>query len=134
MRVSALQVRCQRKNPEVTRRSALKLLHKARGEGAEIVCLPELWLPNEYTIKNERILKELQKTAKKEELYLITGAVAEKNGDRREINTHLISPEGELLASQAKVHLFQNQREEIQPTETRQPIKTPLGSIGMLVC
>jgi omega-amidase len=134
MRVSALQLKCDKKDPQATRRTARRLIHQAKQEDAEIACLPELWLPDEYTIKNERILKELQETAKKEELYLVTGALAQKNRDRREIVTHLISPEGELLGSQSKVHLFRNQREKYQPATTLKPIKTSLGSVGMLVC
>lgn len=134
MKVSALQLKCQREAPEATRKSALKLMHQAKKEGAEIACLPELWLPAEYTLKNRRVLKELQETARKEELYLVTGALAEQNRGRREIVSHLVSTEGEIIGSQAKVHLFRSQREKFKPAKTLKPFKTPLGSIGMLVC
>ncbi len=134
MKVSALQLKCQRIDPQGTRRTALRLIHQAKKEDAEIACLPELWLPDQYTLSKGGILKELQETAEKEELYLVTGALAEKNRDRREIVTHLLSPEGEVLGSQAKVHLFRNQREKYQPAKTLKPTKTPLGSIGILVC
>jgi omega-amidase len=134
MIVSALQLKCQRKDPETTRKAALRLIHQAKREDAEIACLPELWLPDVYTLKNKKVLKELQETARREELYLITGALAEENRGRREIVSYLLSSEGEILGSQAKVHLFRNQREKYQPAETLKPIKTPLGSIGMMVC
>lgn len=134
MKVSAIQLRCQREDPQATRRSALKLIHEARQQDAEIACLPELWLPDEYTLKNGRVLKELQEAAMREELHLITGALAAKNHDGSEIVTHLISPEGEILGSQGKVHLFRSQREKYQPARTLKPVKTPLGRIGILVC
>ncbi len=134
MKVSALQLKCQRKDPQTTRRAALRLIHQAKKEDAEIACLPELWLPDEYTLKNQRVLRELKEAAKKEELYLVTGALASKNRGRSEIVTHLISPEGEIIGSQAKAHLFRSQREKYQSAKTLKPIETSLGSIGMLVC
>lgn len=112
----------------------MRLIHQAKQEHAEIACLPELWLPDEYSLKKKGVVQELQKTAKTEELYLVTGALAEENRGRREIVSHLLSPQGEVIGSQAKVHLFRNQREKYQPAKKLKPIKTPFGKIGMLVC
>ena len=134
MKVSALQLKCRREDPEAARRAVLRLIHQAKEEGAMIAALPELWLPDEYSVKSRDVLKELQKAAEKEELYLVTGALAEENRGRREIVSHLLSPDGEDLGSQSKVHLFRNQREKYIPAETLKPIKTPLGIMGMLVC
>lgn len=134
MRVSALQLSCLREKPEETIANAIRLLRTARMERAELVCLPELWLPESFALRRKGLIRELQDAAQRYKLHLVTGALPRKRDSRSEIASHLISPEGEILGTQAKVHLFRSQRDKYQPAKSLKPFKTKLGSIGILVC
>ncbi len=134
MRVAAVQLRCRREDPEGTITSALRLLRKAKREDAELACLPELWLPEEFALQHKGLQALLQDAAKENDFYLITGALPQNRQTGPEIVAHLISPKGEILGSQSKIHLFRSQRDKYQQAKSITPINTPIGSIGMLVC
>lgn len=134
MRISILQVNHRPENPEGILSSALRLIRRAREENAELACLPEIWLPEEFCLTRKGLLDELRGAAQEQGLYLLTGALPEKTNGKKEIVSHLISPEARLLGSQSKIHLFRSQQDRYQAAKSLKPIKTPLGTLGILVC
>jgi predicted amidohydrolase len=101
---------------------AEKYISEAAGNGAQVVCLPEIWICP-YDVKlfgsyaepeNGPSVSFMRDTARKHGIYLIGGSIPElagpdedKKGGSRVYNTSFVfSPSGEMIAKHRKVHLF----------------------------
>lgn len=90
-------------------------VQKAAGAQCRLVVLPEHWEwlgPPKDKIKIAEPIEGpsiqfLQGLAKKFQLFIVSGSIAEKNGKRPPFNTSvLIHPNGELSQPYRKIHLF----------------------------
>jgi predicted amidohydrolase len=69
--------------------------------------------------------------------YLHTGSFVEKRGDRFYNSSFLLNPNGEVLGSYQKIHLFTYQSEEAEiltPGTSIAVIPTLLGNFGLATC
>lgn len=104
--------------------------------------LPELWAtgfdyPRIATLAEQtpRVLAELQQLAAKHSIWF-AGSLPEKREQGAPCNTlYLTGPEG-VVGSYRKHHLFSFWQEDqyLQPGTVPQPIDTPFGPLGALVC
>lgn len=107
-----------------------------------LVVLPELWAtgfdyPRIATLAEQtpRVLAELQQLAMKYSIWL-AGSLPEKREQGAPCNTlFLTGPEG-VVGRYRKHHLFSFWQEDqyLQPGIAAQPIATPFGPLGALVC
>lgn len=102
---------------EVNLENARKAVEEARRQGAQVVCLPEMF---NCPYSNDTFAdyaeeapggpsaEMLQQTAKDQQVYLIGGSIPERDAaDGKLYNTCLVyGPTGALLAKHRKVHLF----------------------------
>lgn len=137
-RVAALQLALGKESYRKTVDDAIGLIEHAKSKGAQIVCLPEQWLL-EYTEKANSVVEELAEAAKANQMYIITGAnltpVMRRNGSRElRIRSILLSPEGQTLGEQDKVHLFRGEKNTATPGEVYRVFPTQIGSVGIIIC
>jgi rfaE bifunctional protein nucleotidyltransferase chain/domain len=107
-----------------------------------LVVLPELWAtgfdyPHIAALAEQtpRVLTELQQLAAKHTIWF-AGSLPEKREQGAPCNTlYLTGPEG-VVGRYRKHHLFSFWQEDqyLQPGSVPQPIDTPFGPLGALVC
>ncbi|MFO7802737.1 MAG: nitrilase-related carbon-nitrogen hydrolase [Desulfovermiculus sp.] len=114
--------------------------------GADLIILPELW--NIGFMSFERYyaqaetqegptLSAMQTMAREMGAYVHTGSFVLKDKDAYYNASYLLSPQGEILGSYRKIHLFAfNSREKqlLTPGEQISVISTPLGVFGLATC
>lgn len=128
-------------------------IDEAAGRGAKLICFPEVMnligknigegggresIPG-YTTEL------LCKKAKEHGIYIHGGSITEElPGEKRSANTSvLISPEGEILASYSKLHMFDitladgtpfHESNRVKPGDQIVTVETELGVFGMSIC
>jgi len=132
---------------------ATALVESAAAGGASLVALPEMFLwrgpqrdePAHAQPIPGPVTRFASELAARLSIHLVAGSFLEAvAGERRSFNTcTLFGPDGALLASYRKMHLFDvdiDGQVAIQESATRQPgdaavcVDTPLGRIGLAVC
>ena len=127
-------------------------IERAAGLGAELVALPEAFgclvsegEPNPAAQGLDGPIPEfLREEASRHRLVLAGGTFPEReDGGERVYNTSLIvGPDGEILASYRKIHLFDIALREVQLQESKTiapgdqvvVVDTPLARLGLSVC
>jgi predicted amidohydrolase len=131
----------------------------AAGNGAQIICLPEIWICP-YDVKlfgsnaepeNGPAVSFMSDTARKHGVYLIGGSIPEQAGHDYEKNevfhvyntSFVFSPTGEMIAKHRKVHLFDidiengirfKESDFFSAGETLTLFDTKFGKIGLAIC
>lgn len=133
LKVAAAQAALGKKSYDQAVEDAEKLIHAASKQGAKIVCLPEHWLL-EHRKQAGNATDRMMAVAKSERIFLITGAnyLHTKSGVR--IRSTLIDPEGHIVGSQDKVHLFLEERNVAVAGREYALLEAALGKIGITVC
>ena len=119
----------------------------AETAGADLVVLPELWLPGYFAFDAYPELAEplhgdtvmaAREWARQLGCHLHMGSVLERTDDGRLHNTAvLIDPDGGILHTYRKMHVFGYQSREaelLSPGETTGTAATALGRIGTTTC
>lgn len=133
--------------------TALKLIEEAARGGAQLIALPEMFPsigpPETIVASAERVpgplSDKLAATARRLGVMLLAGSMAETSDrEDRVYNTSLLfSPEGELLATYRKLHLFDvdlpgrvTVKESAWTVPGEQIVTTPtdLGVLGQAIC
>jgi predicted amidohydrolase len=134
--------------------SAIKLIGEAKAAGADYVQTPEM--TNIMDIKRDRMfaamvtedqdqsLARLRDLARQLGIYLHIGSLGIKvSPDRAANRSYLIAPDGEVIASYDKIHMFdvdlaggESYRESrnFQPGESAVVADLPWGRLGLTIC
>jgi len=140
--------------PEPSFEQAAKLIREAAAQGADYVQTPEVsnmmqlnrtaLFEHLASEENDRSLKAYRALAKELKIHLHIGSLALKYSPEKAVNrSFLISPEGALLASYDKIHMFdidlpggESYRESAnyQPGEMAVISDLLLGRIGLTIC
>jgi predicted amidohydrolase len=115
--------------------------------GADIIVLPELWLPGYFAFGTYPDLAEpldgdtvtaAREWARGLGCHLHMGSVLERAADGRLYNTAvLIGPTGEIVHAYRKIHVFGYQSREaelLSPGDDATTVHTALGTIGTTTC
>ena len=140
--------------PEPSLAQATKLIRQAAAEGAQYVQTPEVsnmmqlnrkaLFEHLATEEDDLSLKAYRALAKELKIYLHVGSLALRFSPEKAVNrSFLIGPDGNLLASYDKIHMFdidlpggESYRESAnyQPGETAIITDLPWGRIGLTIC
>ncbi|MBN2352491.1 MAG: hypothetical protein JXD23_07970 [Spirochaetales bacterium] len=127
----------------------LRLIARAAARGADAVCLPEIFTyPYDVSRLKEAVEKDgatrerLREAARKHRLYLCTGSLPEAENGRLYNRAYLLGPDGEVLLSHAKAHLFDvrlptlpvTESDVFSPGSSLSSVRTPLAVFGLLIC
>ncbi len=125
------------------------MIEKAVKNHSQLVVLPEMfYVPYEINLvkkiaeENKETLLKLQETAKKNKIFLCTGSIAEKNGNKIFNRSYLINPDGKIIHEYSKSHLFDvnlpglkvQESKIITPGNSLSIVSTGLAKIGILIC
>ncbi|MDT7704621.1 MAG: hypothetical protein QOG20_228 [Pseudonocardiales bacterium] len=119
----------------------------ADAAGADLVVLPELWLPGYFAFDSYAELAEplhgdtvsaAREWARRLGCHLHMGSVLERDEQGRLFNTAvLIGPDGEIVHSYRKIHVFgyrSREAELLTPGEQVATVATDLGRLGTTTC
>ena len=140
--------------PEPSLEQATKLIREAAAQGADYVQTPEVsnmmqlnraaLFEHLATEEDDVSLKAYRKLAQELKIHLHIGSLALRYSPEKAVNrSFLIGPDGTLLASYDKIHMFdidlpggESYRESAnyQPGETAVISDLPWGRIGLTIC
>ncbi len=132
---------------------AESLVRSAAERGAELVVLPEVFAwrgpRDEEHLHGETLsgttVRWLRGLARELHIHLVAGSILERapRGGRAFNTSLVIGPQGRILASYRKIHLFDVDIEgavSVRESDTRRPgrapvvARTPLATLGLSVC
>jgi len=110
-----------------------KILKKMGKKETEIVCLPEQWLKNNEISDLDIEFSDFKKIAKDFSMTIIPGAFYHTTKRKTSIIAPVISPEGEFIGRQEKIHPFDYEQDTVIPgTEVK--IFNTACKFGVIVC
>lgn len=147
VRVTLIQLDCSTDEPVYQRvPRAIGLIGEA-AVGADLVMLSELWHVGAFDVEAARehaqpmdgpLVGELAATARQHRIWLHGGSFCERDAEGRHYNTSvLFAPDGSLVASYRKIHLFGFQGGEttlMTAGDELVVVDTPLGPTGLATC
>ncbi|MBU6278754.1 MAG: carbon-nitrogen family hydrolase [Actinomycetales bacterium] len=147
VRVALIQLECSTSEPVYERvPRAIGLIGQA-AQQADMVMLPELWHVGAFDVEAARehaqpvdgpLVSELQVTARQYGIWLHGGSFCERDAQGRHFNTSvLFAPDGTLVSSYRKIHLFGFQGGEttlMTSGDELVVVDTPLGPTGLATC
>ncbi|MFO7930325.1 MAG: carbon-nitrogen family hydrolase [Desulfosalsimonas sp.] len=144
MDVASIQMSVVENDKDAAIQKAVKRIRECRG--VDLVILPELWnigfmsfdsYYEQAETETGPTLSAMQSTAKEMNCYLHTGSFVLKEGDAYYNASYLLSPEGEILGSYRKIHLFAFNSQEsrlLTPGSRVSVVQTPLANFGLATC
>lgn len=112
----------------------VQLARKAAEKGADIICLPEHWLPEKTIPTPVTPLPQLQALAAEFGVSIVGGAFFERVKGVVRLSSPIIGKDGELLGRQFKVHLFRSERKRAKAGSSYNIFQMGGYKIGVLVC
>ncbi len=127
---------------------AVKMMSRATAEGADVVCLPELF-DSLYFPQHEkaRVVPEtipgpttraLSEAARKNRVVLVGGSVYEKAGSKFYNTSVVFDEKGRMIGKYRKIHIPQDpsfyEQNYFAPGTHYEVVDTKVGKIGMMIC
>lgn len=134
LRVAAVQVRPTPEKVDKTIDQGIRLAKKAAEQGADLICLPEHWLPEETIPAPINPIPQFQTLAREYSITIVAGAFYERINNQIRLSSPIINHNGKLLGRQFKVHLFWRERKIAKPGNTYTVFKLDNYKLGILVC
>ena len=136
-------------DPAASRAKAEIMIREAAENGAELICLPELYTTG-YNLDlvgpkmadmaeaiDGPTITNLQKLAKELKVHIIAPLALQLEDDpeARPFNSAVfIDDKGEILGVYSKCHLFETERMYFQPGQELPVFDTKFGKIGIMIC
>jgi N-carbamoylputrescine amidase len=148
--VALIQMSCSA-DPARNLRTALDKIASAAKKGAKLVCLPELFRSLYFCQKQDYkcfqlaepipgpTTQALSNAAKKHKITLVSSLFEKRAGGLYHNTAVVFGPNGKILGTYRKMHIPDdpgfNEKFYFTPGDTGfQPIDTPAGRLGVLVC
>jgi len=144
LRVAAIQMEVCSGEPRKNMVCAEAMLNRAAEQGAQAALLPELWTTG-YALERfeefarncaQATLEFLQGEARRLNMAIVGGSFPEMGPDGVYSTCHIVGPDGSLLGSYSKEHLFPLLKEPqfLRPGQPGVVTNTQLGRWGALIC
>ena len=113
---------------------------------ADLILLPELWTSGAFAYGRMEgdaeplegpTLAAMREVAREGGCHLFAGSWVERSEEGLHNTAVFLSPEGEVLKTYRKIHLFgyeSKEREMMVPGDSPAVVKTPLGTFGLATC
>lgn len=111
---------------------ATRLVSRAAGAGAQVICLPEHWLPGRKPNLGVSLLN-LQRVAKEYSVHIIPGAEFFEERGTVTVTSVVMGPDGEV-GRQSKTHLFGREKERATPGDSYSVSVCSGAKIGIAIC
>jgi len=134
VRAAAVQVRPIPKKVKETIFQGVRLAKQAAERGADIIVLPEHWLPEEVIPTPMDPIPGLQAVSEEYGIPIVGGAFFEKVNGKLRLSSPVIGTDGEVLGRQFKVHLFGREKKLAKAGNDYGIFKLGDYKVGVLVC
>lgn len=145
IKVALLQFDIQFGDPAANREKVQKMLGEAVSRGARLVALPELWTTGYALDRLKKLAEEeeakpsvefLQQTARREKIWIFSGSIVEKAGEKFYNTSYIIGDDGVIAGRFRKVHLFSLMDEDkyFAAGDGICVVDTPFGKAGTVIC
>ena len=134
IRAAAVQLKPVETSVKDTIFRGVELAKKAAEREADIVCLPEHWLPEKTIPASMSPVPGLQSVAEEYGVEVVGGAFYEKVKGQTRLSSPVIGADGTILGRQFKVHLFRFERKYAAPGSSYNIFQLKRCKIGILVC
>ncbi len=127
----------------------LAMLDRAARRGARLVVFPEIVnYPYEFDLLKEKSSQDdnslalLREQARSRKVFVCTGSLMEKRDGKIYNTSYLLDPQGEIILSYSKTHLFDVDLPALTAKESAvfsggdgfSVVRCELGTIGLLIC
>ena len=112
----------------------VELAKRAAERDADIICLPEHWLPEKEIPPPISPVPYLQELAEEYGVSIVGGAFYEKVNGVTHLSSPIIRSDGKLLGRQFKVHLFRFEKRYARAGNSYNIFQMGGYKIGVLVC
>jgi len=134
IRASAVQTRPIPSSPEKTIIRASQLARRAAAREADIICLPEHWLPERKIPTPADPIPVFQELAEEYNVTIALGAFYEKIKGQIRLDCPIIGQDGEVRGRQFKIHLFGREKKIAFPGTRYEIFKVHGHKVGVLIC
>jgi len=134
MKVAAVQLGLYPGNPDKAVAKAERQVRAASTSEARLICLPEHWLQSRVLTSRDTVIRRFARLAKELGVYLNLGANYEKRREGTWITSHTISPAGDVISRQDKVHLYREEAEKARPGSGFELVDVAGVKVAVLVC
>jgi len=114
-------------------KKAVKLASRAAEAGAQVICLPEHWLPGPRPNLRDS-LPSLREVAREYHVHVIPGADFLEESGAVTVTSVIIGPDGEEVGRQSKTHLFGREKEKASPGNSYTPLDCLGAKVGVAIC
>ena len=146
MRIALVQLRIDDSEPASDRVARVLALVREQA-GADLVVLPELWVPGAFGYQGYQasattlpgsVIASLAEIAREIDAHILAGTFIERDGDELHNTAVLLNPQGEIVHTYRKVHLFgfdHGEAEMLTPGDDVSTYALPgLTTLGMTTC
>ncbi len=134
VKAAAVQLKPVETSVKKTIFRGVELTKQAAEREADIVCLPEHWLPEKTIPASMSPIPGLQSVAEEYGIEVVGGAFYEKVKGQVRLSCPVIGNDGTVLGRQFKVHLFRFERKYARPGSSYNIFQMKGYKIGILVC
>ena len=131
---AAVQLRPIETSVEKTIHHGVQLGRRAAEREADIICLPEHWLPEKIIPAPVSPIPSLQDLAEEYGVSIVGGAFFEQIKGITRLSSPVIRSDGKLLGRQFKVHLFRSEKKHAKAGSNYNIFQLGSFKIGVLVC
>ncbi len=145
--IGLIQMDCRLTNIEYNKAKAFRLINEAKNNGANIICLPELFTSGynpdsigsrwHYFSEDDKgqTIGEMARLAKELKISIIAPMAEKRNLPGVFYNSAFyIDDNGRILGSYAKTHLWSTERNYFRQGDSLCLFNSHLGKIGILIC
>ena len=131
---AAVQLQPMERSVEKTIHHGVQLARRAAEREANIICLPEHWLPEKTIPTPVSPLPLLQDLAEEYGVSIVGGAFFEQVKGITRLSSPVIGSDGKLLGRQFKIHLFRSEKKHAKAGNIYNIFQLGGYKIGVLVC
>ncbi len=134
LRAAAVQTHPIADSPRKTIEKGIILARKAADKEADVICLPEHWLPEKTIPTPVDPVPGFQSLAEEYGTIIAVGAFYEKVKSRVRLSCPVIGPDGRVLGRQFKVHPFGREKKLATAGNKYEIFKANGFNFGVLIC
>ena len=134
VRAAALQTQPVTRSPRKTIEQGVRLAKRAAEREADIICLPEHWLPEKQIPTPVDPIPSFQRLAEEYGAVIAIGAFYERLRGKIRLGCPVVGPDGRVLGRQFKVYPFGREKKIVVPGHRYEIFKANGFKFGVLVC
>ncbi len=145
VKVSLVQMKSEQGKSSINLERGIEFIREAADNGAEIICLPELFYGGYHLDSREMqevaepsdgpFVQSLSKLCKELGVYVIAGYAESVNILGRMYNSAIfIDNKGEVIGNMRKVYAWGDEKLKFREGNEFPVFDTPLGKIGIMIC